>query len=67
MTSIDTLRKARLHLLGKRVAILDVAGTIVLGATTGRFIGLPLYLAIPGMFLVGHVVHRVAGIRTQFS
>jgi hypothetical protein len=46
------------------IRVIDVIVTIISAILVARVFKLPLYVTIPGMFLLGIVAHRVFGIHT---
>ena len=64
---ITVLRKPKIRILDKNVAIFDVSATLIAGYYISRYFEIPIYIGIPGTFMVGHISHKAIGVKTQFS
>ena len=64
---ITVLRKPKIKILDKNVAIFDVSATLIAGYYISRYFEIPIYIGIPSTFMVGHLTHKAIGVKTQFS
>jgi len=67
MTIIEDLRKPKIKILDKEVALFDVTLTGIGGYYISKYLNISPIVGIPAMFLFGHGVHKVFKIKTQFS
>jgi len=64
---ITVLRKPKIKILDKNVAIFDVSATVIAGYYISKYFDLPIYIGIPSTFMVGHLTHKALDVKTQFS
>ena len=64
---ITVLRKPKIKILDKNVAIFDVSATLIAGYYISTYFEIPIYVGIPSTFMVGHLTHKAIGVKTQFS
>ena len=57
MTLIEELRKPKLPLMGKQVAVFDASMTALAGYLVAKRMEWNTPLTIGGMFLLGHITH----------
>jgi len=64
---ITVLRKPKIKILDKNVAIFDVSATLIAGYYMSKYFEIPIYVGIPSTFMIGHLTHKAIGVKTQFS
>ena len=57
----------RINIGNKKIAIIDVVGTIFGAILITKVTGIDYIYTIPGMFAIGHVAHIVANVKTEFN
>ena len=67
MAIIEDLRKPKIHIMNKDIALFDVSITAITGYYISRYFEIPIYIGIPSTFMVGHITHKALNIKTEFS
>ena len=66
-TLIAELRKPRIDVLGRSVAVFDTAGTAFIAYAVADRMKWNKPLTVGSAFVLGHLVHQMVGVKTAFN